>query len=127
MTPTNPTTQTITPQNMFVYGIRCPVTMLPQLASAFPVDQPDYYMEYGLLVFPAYTKPTCLRSYNNQMTPQYVETCRRIIECIPTEAVEIDLLEHPFITEEEDEAVWRVKEASPEYDVGWFHVPTCKL
>jgi len=110
---------------MFVYGIRCPVTMLPQLADAFHPDtkKPDYYMEYGLLVFSSYTKPTCLRSYNNQLTPQYVDTCRRIIECEREEAIEIDLLEHPFITEEENEAVWRVREMMPEYDINWFHVP----
>ena len=109
---------------MFVYGIRCPVTFLPRLPEGIKAD---YYMEYGLLVFPNYTQPTGLRSHLKQMTPEYIELCRRVIECQPTDAIEMDRLEHPYLTSEEADAVWAVKTEMPEVDSCWFHVKTLAL
>lgn len=111
---------------MFVYGIRCPVTAIPLLP---PETQADYYMEYALLVFPSYTRPTTLRSSyipTAQLSTDFTNLCQKIIECEYNEAIPITHLEHPFITESEDEAVAAIRQEMPEFDIGWFHVPAVR-
>ena len=103
---------------MFVYGIRCPVTLL----NSLPADtKADYYMEYGLLVFPAYTRPTYLQNHSHTMRPEFVSTCKRVIEN-NLSAVDVDL-EHPYISENEDDTVRTIKQLLPGADTNWYHVP----
>ena len=109
---------------MFVYGIHCPVTIIQTLsATNIPVSV-DYYMEYGLLIFPEYTIPTYLqnpRSSGMGTNTEFMELCKIIIENKPF-ATKVER-EHPYISEYEDNIVWTIKEQIPNADVSWFYVP----
>lgn len=103
---------------MLVYGIRCaPLDLtlgLPDTARA------DYYMDYGLLVFPAYTRPTCLNA-NGYLTPRFwaqVAAITRSRLCMQ----EVDL-EHPYISVGEDAVVKALRERYPSLQLAWYHVP----
>ena len=100
------------PATMFVYGFKCSsqdLHVLPRGTIA------DYYIEYGLLVFPAYSKPTTLQA-NGRLTPEFWDQVGRILAATKPVAV---TLEHPFITETEDAAIKSV----PGAYLDWYHVP----
>ena len=97
---------------MFVYGFKCNPSDLHALPRGTIAD---YYMEYGLLVFPAYSKPTTLQA-NGRLTPEFWDQVSRTLAATKPIAVQ---LEHPFITEAEDAAV----KAIPTADLDWYHVP----
>jgi hypothetical protein len=103
---------------MFVYGIRCsPLDLnlgLPDSAHA------DYYMDYGLLDFPEYTRATCLNSHG-YITPRFWQQVAPILSnklCIR----EIDL-EHPYVSEGEDAVIQTLRERYPSIKPAWYHVP----
>ena len=97
---------------MFVYGFKCNPSDLHALPRGTIAD---YYMEYGLLVFPAYSKPTTLQA-NGRLTPEFWDTVSRTLSATKPVAFQ---LEHPFITEAEDAAV----KAIPTAYLDWYHVP----
>lgn len=99
---------------MFVYGIRCdPATVvtLPGFTNA------DYYIEYELLVLPAYNRPTCIRNYGNVLTQRFINDFKRIAEA--PNAIHWMDLEEPFLTEEEAALVRSV----PAARAGWYYLP----
>ncbi len=97
---------------MFVYGFKCNPSDLHALPRGTIAD---YYVEYGLLVFPAYSKPTTLQA-NGRLTPEFWDTVSRVLAATKPVAFQ---LEHPFITEAEDAAV----KAIPTAELDWYHVP----
>jgi hypothetical protein len=105
-------------QSMLVYGIRCsPLDLnmgLPDSAHA------DYYMDYGILAFPAYTRPTCLNSHG-YLTPRFWQQVGAILGsqiCMR----EIDE-EHPYVSEGEDAVIQALRERYPSLRPAWYHVP----
>lgn len=102
---------------MLVYGIRCaPIDLagLPEGATA------DYYMDYGLLVFSEYTRPTCIKSHGH-LTPRFWNEVQRTIGS-PEKPHEVDL-EEPYITEDEDAVIKVLNEAYPGTGPAWYYVP----
>jgi hypothetical protein len=100
---------------MFVYGIRCnPCDLLHLHADAVA----DYYMNYSLLVFPSYTRPTALRAYG-RLTPDFWAQARKVIQG----TVYIADNEHPWITDNEDTIVRKLQELNPAHQTNWYYVP----
>lgn len=102
---------------MFVYGIRCDVTVIPKLP---PTTQADYYMEYGILVLPEFTRPSYVRLRPSD--PSSYSLFKRIAEN-KLVATEVPNLEHPYISESASDAVNIIKNLYLESDTAWFHVP----
>ena len=103
---------------MFVYGIRCTpeeLQHIPQNVAA------DYYMDYGILVFPSYTRPTVLHSHGRP-NPTYWNLVKPMIE-EPMKVHVTDLIEHPFISEEEAGVLAALKPTRPNIQTDWFYVP----
>jgi len=103
---------------MFVYGIRCnPVHLvdLPQGTDA------DYYTEFGVLVFPSYTKPACIRNSGDKLNAHFLAAAQRLIENY-NGMVEVEL-EHPYITEDEDAAVKVLQGLAPGSEPTWYNIP----
>jgi hypothetical protein len=79
----------------------------------------EYYTNYGLLVFPAYSRPTLVMNHTSPMSARFLSVAKRIIEQ-PYTVHEMDD-EHPFVSELEGEAIdiLHPTGASP----SWYHVP----
>lgn len=102
---------------MFVYGIRC----APADLSDLPSDaEADYYMDFGLLVFPAYTRPTCVNSHG-RLTDAFWSLTKRIVES--PERVRAVTLEHPWLTEGEHAVLYALQDYYPSLNTDWYHVP----
>ena len=107
---------------MFVYGIRCAPADLLAIASRLRQSgtEADYYMDYGILVFPQYTRPSVVQAHAG-LTPQFWSRVRRIVET-PGRPHAVEM-EHPWISDEQADVVRVIKEAYPTADTDWFYVP----
>ena len=102
---------------MFVYGVRCAPADLVDL----PADaEADYYMDFGLLVFPSYTRASSIQSYG-RLTPEFWGRVKSLIEN-PMRPRSVDL-EHPWITGPEDDVIHALQEYYPGLQAGWYQVP----
>jgi len=103
---------------MLVYGIRCApadLTNLPSDAIA------DYYMDYGLLVFPEYTRPLAVASHG-YLNARFWERAKLAVEQ-PTRCRVVDNLEHPWITDEENDVLVALRQYYPNIQTEWYNVP----
>jgi hypothetical protein len=103
---------------MLVYGIRCAPADLSLLTHTD--TEADYYMDYGLLVFPQYTKGFCLTARGN-LTDEYWSEVRRVIE--QPHRVRAVEREHPYITEEEADILRVLRQYYPSLQTDWYYVP----
>lgn len=101
---------------MLVYGVRCAPADLVDLPSE---AQADFYLDYGLLVFPTYTRPTTLVRRRTQSDNEFWSEAARVI----AGRVHVEEHEHPFITAEEHAVVSALREMYPTLETDWFHVP----
>jgi hypothetical protein len=102
---------------MLVYGIRCSpidLTGLPTNATA------DYYLDYSLLVFPAYTRKTCVNSHGN-LSPYFWNQTKRVVQ-FPSSVSAMDL-EQPWISDEEEDVLQTLRQAYPTIHSNWYYVP----
>jgi hypothetical protein len=103
---------------MYVYGIPCS----PQDLFGLPANaNADYYMDYGLLIFPAYTKPTSFVSRGPDITPAFWSRVKKFVE-EPFQARVVDL-EHPYISTEEYDVVRALQQKYPTATTYWFYLP----
>ena len=100
---------------MFVYGIRCSPTDLQVLP---PNAQADFYMDYGLLIFPAYTRPSTVDA-NGNLGPEFWREVDRMSQ---NKVFEVNI-EHPYISDEEYAVVAALREYYPTLETVWYHVP----
>jgi len=102
---------------MLVYGIQC----TQESATQLPKDlvTADYYTDYGLLVFPAYTRPTAIVSQGPRLTPEFWHTVRLIVQD-PTRVYAMDL-EQPYVSDAEAETIKHLQSRRIQPD--WYHVP----
>jgi hypothetical protein len=103
---------------MLVYGIKCGLADLVGLPKTTPAD---YYMDYGLLVFPGYSKATFLQNYGPQLNQRFFENLKRVVEDAG-KVYEIDM-EQPYISDEEGDLVKLLQETTPGVLPCWYHVP----
>jgi hypothetical protein len=103
---------------MLVYGIRCSPADLPALPASDA--RADYYLDYGLLIFPDYTRTTCVNSHGN-ITAAFWDKVARIVGS-PRQPHEVSH-EHPYITEDEDEVVHTLQDSYPTLQPTWYYVP----
>ena len=106
---------------MFVYGISCPVTTIQYIAQN---TRADYYMEYGILIFPEFTTASYIQNHNNTNMSEntiFQQLCKVVIEnkMVATKVIR----EHPYLTESADDAVWKIREHNPTSDLSWYYVP----
>lgn len=101
---------------MFVYGVRCAPLDLQDLPEA----SADYYMDYGLLVFPTHIRATCVNSHG-YLTDRFWSSVKRIIEN-PMKPHQVDL-EHPYLEESEAAVVDAIRDAYPSTGAAWYYVP----
>jgi len=102
---------------MFVYGIRC----APCDLSYLPGDAAgDYYMEYGLFVFPSYTKKTYLTS-NGILTNSFWKSVKKIVEK-PRRVHKVSF-EDPYITDTENNILDALRESYSGISPGWYYCP----
>ena len=101
---------------MLVYGIRCDSSELINMPAGLVAE---YYTNYGLLVFPAYSRPTLVMNHTTHPSARFLNLAKRIIEQ-PYMVHEMDN-EHPFVSDLEGEAIdtLHATGASP----SWYHVP----
>jgi hypothetical protein len=107
---------------MFVYGIRCAPADLLAIYERFPQGgaSADYYMDYGLLVFPEYTRPSTVQAHCG-LTPDFWRRVRRIVEHSGRpHAVE---MEHPWISDRQAHILQIIKDSYPTADLDWYYVP----
>lgn len=103
---------------MLVYGVRCAPNDLINL----PADaEADYYLDYGLLVFPSYTKGTVLRSHGSKIQPAFWRRVARLL-AEPLKPYEEEH-EQPFITDGESAVVAALRESYPSLQPSWYYVP----
>ena len=105
---------------MFVYGIRC----APNDLLGLPADATaDYYMDYGLLVFPAYSRATCIRAHGTHgLTQEFWQRARLLLQ-FPAKTHCASEMEHPWISEAESEVVKSLQEFYPDLQANWYYVP----
>lgn len=105
---------------MFVYGIRC----APNDLLGLPSDaEADYYMDYGLLVFPAYTCSTSLcANRRNGLTADFWQRARLLLQ-FPNKTHCASEIEHPWISEGESAVVKSLQEFYPGLQANWYYVP----
>lgn len=104
---------------MFVYGIRCSPNDLLDLPSDATAD---YYLDYGLLVFPAYTRPSAITNNGCRLTADFWQRARLLLQH-PAHTHLVSTLEHPWITEGESAVVAAMREFYPDIKTEWYYVP----
>jgi hypothetical protein len=97
---------------MLVYGIRCSASDLFSLPCN---AEADYYSDYGILVFPSYSRPTVIKAHGT-LTPLFWNAAKSILER-PTAVQDVDL-EQPYITDAEAAIVNALNGKTY-----WYHVP----
>jgi hypothetical protein len=105
---------------MYVYGIRC----APNDLLGLPADaEADYYIDYGLLVFPAYTRSTCLRANRaSGLTSDFWHRGRLLLQFANKTHCASEI-EHPWISEGESAVVKSLQEFYPGLQADWYYVP----
>lgn len=104
---------------MYVYGIRCApndLVGLPENAQA------DYYLDYGLLVFPTYTRASCVQSHGACMDSNFWKQTRLLLQH-PMKTHRVTHLEHPWLTREETSVVAALREFYLGLEADWYYVP----
>jgi hypothetical protein len=102
---------------MFVYGVRCAPSDLLGLTTDASVD---YYMDHGLLVFPAYTRATGLKG--SLSSEYFLSVFRQIAE--NPQRVHILDAEQPYLTDSEAEVLRSLRDAKPLLEPEWFYIPS---
>lgn len=104
---------------MLVYGIRCNQADLADL----PKDTvADYYIDYGLLVFPSFTKPTCITTRGSRITTDFLHTMRLLVE--QRKAVIAMDFEQPYLSDQDATTVKAVQDITgSRVKPDWYHVP----
>ena len=102
---------------MFVYGIPCNIDDLAYMPSTLTAD---YYADSQLLIFPSYTKPVCLNAHGNPSSEFWIAAKRIIAEPHKTHSV---TLEHPYLTDDEGDAIVMLQELHPRREPGWYYMP----
>lgn len=107
---------------MFVYGIRCAPADLMAIYERIPQGSAaaDYYMDYGLLIFPEYTRPSFIQAHAG-LTDTFWNRVRRVVEA-PNRPHTVEL-EHPWISDSQSHVVRIIKDAYPSTDTDWYYVP----
>ena len=104
---------------MFVYGVRC----APNDLMGLPADaNADYYMDYGLLVFPQHTQPTTLQAPGGRLTSDFWHQARLVL-AFPHKTHRATHLEQPWLSEGEGAVVTALQEFYPGLQADWFYVP----
>ena len=105
---------------MYVYGIRC----APNDLMGLPADaEADYYMDYGLLVFPAYTRATSIRANGSRgLTSDFWHRTRLLLQ-FANKTHCVSEMEHPWILEGESAVVKGLQEFYPGLQANWYYVP----
>ena len=101
---------------MFVYGVRCAPSDLLGLTTDVSVD---YYMDHGLLVFPAYTRATGLKG--SLSSEYFLSVFRRIAE--KPQRVHVVDAEQPYLTDNEAAVLRTLRDAKPLLEPEWFYIP----
>lgn len=105
---------------MFVYGVRC----APNDLTGLPADaNADYYLDYGLLVFPTHTRASCLQSHGRGgLTADFWQRARLLVQ-FSHKTHCVTHLEHPWLSEGEAAVVSSLKEFYPGIQADWYYVP----
>lgn len=101
---------------MFVYGVRCAPSDLLGLTTDVSVD---YYMDHGLLVFPAHTRATGLKG--SLSSEYFLSIFRRIAE--KPHSVHVVDAEQPYLTDSEAAVLAALRDAKPRLEPEWFYIP----
>jgi hypothetical protein len=80
----------------------------------------DYYADNRLLIFPAYTRPTCMNAHGNP-NAIFWDTVKSILAT--SNVVREVILEHPYLSEEEGDAVAMIQELHPGQEPSWYYAP----
>lgn len=106
---------------MFVYGVRCGPADVTALANRGCTVIADYYMDHGILVFPSYTKSTCLTAKSRrQMNSAFWSHMANVAIGV---CREMDVLEHPYLSDNEATALTILRETNPEAVSSWYFLP----
>lgn len=103
---------------MFVYGIRCApadLAYLPESASA------DYYLDYGLLIFPHYTRPGLLTG--SPSNAAFLSAVKFLAEDSARPHMVTAPPAHPALTDGERAVVAEIQRAFPLTHATWYNVP----
>ncbi len=104
---------------MFVYGVRC----APNDLMGLPADaNADYYMDYGLLVFPQHTRATTLTAPAGRLTADFWHQVRLVLE-FPAKTHRAAAIEQPWLSDEEGAVVTALQQFYPGLQADWYYVP----
>jgi len=108
------------PPPMFVYGVRC--TPQELLSGVLPENlTADYYADWQLLVFPAYTRPTALRTHTGHLSAEFWHGVRLLLQ-EPNRLRQIEAAEDPWLAENEAAACGILGRAG-----AWYYVPAVQV
>lgn len=105
---------------MYVYGIRC----APNDLADLPADaQADYYLDYGLLVFPSYTRSSSICTHGSAgLTTNFWHQARLLIQH-PMKTHCVSHLEQPWLTDGEGAVLSALQGFYPNLQADWYYVP----
>ena len=105
---------------MFVYGIRC----APNDLMGLPADaNADYYLDYGLLVFPTHTKASFLRAHSQGgLNADFWQRVRLMLQ-FSAKTHCVTHMEQPWLSDEESAVVSALQEFYPGLQADWYYVP----
>ncbi len=105
---------------MYVYGFPCARDDVT--AEELQSGIVEYSEIHQLLIFPCYTRATCVNSHG-YLKERFWTDVQRILTAEPRSTIPISL-EHPYISKDEAGIVQRfVGKQRPE----WFHIPVAHL
>lgn len=106
---------------MFVYGVRCSAADVTALVNSGCPVVGDYYMDHGLLVFPEYSKTTCIAATDRlHMNTEFWSRVNAIATGVSRE---MDIAEHPYLTDEEAAALNAIRTSCPAAVTAWYFLP----
>ena len=104
---------------MFVYGIRCApadLSYLPESALA------DYYLDYGLLIFPHYTRPGVIPA-GGYLGNVFWKSVKFLTEDPTRPHMVAAGPDHPTLTSGGHAVLAEIQRAFPMTETAWYNVP----
>lgn len=110
---------------MFVYGIRCApadLSYLPESATA------DYYIDYGLLIFPHYTRAGCISAEvaggsGSGLTPAFWNAVKLLVEDPIRPHRVSHYKQNATLSDGETTVLHEIQRAFPMTEAAWYNVP----
>jgi hypothetical protein len=101
---------------MFVLGIRCDPAVVDHI---HPAADADYYVDYGILTFPRFMRPSSLSSHGRSPSTTFWDAAAKII----TNRFHTVSLELPWVSEAEHHIINTIQQSDSNACISWYYIP----